>query len=80
MASQYTGGLDERMLWAAAKACFFGFFRAGEITVPSDSAFDSAVHLSFADVAVDNLAQPKIHLKVSKTDPFGRGVVEKNCK
>ena len=35
------------------------------------------MHLLFADLAVDNLAQPsmlRIHLKVSKTDTFGRGV------
>ena len=34
------------MLWAAAAACFFGFFRAGELTVPTQAAFDSAVHLA----------------------------------
>ena len=38
---------DKAMLWAAASACFFGFFRAGEITVPSASAFDPSVHLFF---------------------------------
>ncbi len=68
---------DDCMLWAAASLCFFGFFRAGEITIPSDSAFDSTRHLSFADVSVDNLTTPsmlKIHLKCSKTDPFGKGV------
>ncbi len=71
------GGRNELMLWAAATSCFFGFFRAGKITVPSDSSFDGTVHLSFADVAVDDLAKPsmlKVHLKVSKTDPFGKGV------
>ena len=29
---------DNVMFWAAASACFFGFFRAGEITIPSDMA------------------------------------------
>ncbi len=54
-----------------------GSFGAGGLTVPYDSSFDRAVHLSFADVTVDDLSRPsmlKIHLKVSKTDPFGRGV------
>ena len=43
---------DKAMLWAAASACFFGFFRAGEITVPSASAFDPLVHLAWGDVAI----------------------------
>ena len=31
---------DNIMLWAAVCACFFGFMRSGEITVPSESAYD----------------------------------------
>ena len=65
------------MLWAAATACFFGFFRAGEITVPSASAFDAAVHLAWGDVATDEGPCPvtvRVSLKRSKTDQFGRGV------
>ena len=34
------GDGDDVMLWAAALSCFFGFFRAGEITVPSAAAFE----------------------------------------
>ena len=56
---------------------FFGFFRAGEITIPSATAYDSQIHLSWGDVAIDNPASPtcvRAHLKQSKTDPLGRGV------
>ena len=66
-------GWNGRMLWAAASLCFFGFLRSGEITIPTDSAYDSSTHVSFTDVAVDNLASPtmlKLHLKASKTDPL----------
>ena len=65
------------MLWAAACTCFYGFFRAGELTVPSESAFDSSSHLCFSDVSVDCIHNPrviKLRLKASKTDPFRKGV------
>ena len=41
---------NDIMLWAAASSCFFGFFRAGEVTVLSDSSFDAATHLAWGDV------------------------------
>ena len=65
------------MLWAAATVCFFGFFRSGEITAPSLTAFDPSVHLSWGDVAVDDRTHPtslRVHLKRSKCDQFGAGV------
>ena len=68
---------DNIMLWAAACTCFFGFFRAGEITVPSEMAYDAGAHLNFADVAIDDPKNPtlmRIRLKASKTDPFRNGV------
>ena len=68
---------DVVMLWAASTLCFFGFFRAGEITVPTHDAYDSRRHLSWGDIAIDNVADPQvlqIHLRVSKTDQLGRGV------
>ena len=68
---------DSAMLWATASACFFGFFRAGEITIPSVTAFDQTVHLAWGDVSVDPGHPPtrvRILLKRSKTDQFGRGV------
>ena len=48
-----SAGFQETLVWAAATVCFFGFFRAGEITVPTTSAFDAATHLSWGDVAID---------------------------
>ncbi len=68
---------DSAMLWAAATLCFFGFFRSGEITVLSESAFDEGAHLTFKDVTVDCMEEPKllrVKLKTSKTDPFRVGV------
>lgn len=65
------------MLWAASTVCFFGFFRIGEITTPSDASFSADLHLSFSDLAVDNPTAPsvvRIRLKSSKTDQFRRGV------
>ena len=68
---------DHVMLWAAVTLCFFGFLRSGEVTVPSDAAFDPTAHLTFDDIKVDSITNPtslKICFKASKTDPFRRGV------
>lgn len=65
---------DECLLWAAATVCFFGFFRAGEITVPGASTFDARVHLAWGDVSVSEDGRMlRILLKRSKTDQFMRG-------
>ena len=69
--------LDAKMLWAASSLCFFGFFRSGELTVPSSTAYDEGAHLSFPDLSVDSLDEPqllKVKVKSSKTDPFRVGV------
>lgn len=68
---------DFVMMWAASCLCYFGFLRAGEITVPSEAAYDKGAHLNFADVAVDDVSNPrmiKVTIKASKTDPFRQGV------
>ena len=65
------------MLWAACCLGFFGFLRSGEMTVQADGSYDPGCHLSRADVAVDNPADPgiiRVHIKQSKTDPFRKGV------
>ena len=50
---QAAGG-DGKMLWAASTLCFFRFLRSGEITIPSDSAFDETRHLAHCDITVDS--------------------------
>ena len=72
-----SGDFDHIMLWAASTTCFFGFMRAGEITIPSWDAYDPSAHLSFADIAVDDPSKPslmEVRVKASKTDPFRKGV------
>ena len=64
------------MLWAAATTTFFSFCRSGETTVPSETAYDPEVHLSYSDFAVDNTSAPQaisIKIKTSKTDQCRRG-------
>jgi len=59
-----------------AVLCFFGFFRAGELTVHTLQEFDPKRHLSWGDVSVDDLQPPqvlRVHLKCSKTDQLGTG-------
>ena len=68
---------DTVMLWAACCLAFFRFLRAGEITVPSDTAYDPSVHLNRADIAVDNQSWPtviRVTIKQSRTDPFRKGM------
>ena len=68
---------EETMLWAAAVTCFFGFLRAGEITVLRKGDFDPSYHLSLEDLATDSVIDPsfvQLTLKASKTDPFRQGV------
>ena len=65
------------MLWQKLLCVCFGFLRAGEITVPSDKAFDQGAHLTLPDVSVDSFKSPKvlkIKIKASKTDPFREGI------
>ena len=67
---------ESLMLWAAACVTFFTFSRSGEMTVPDGSAFDSKLHLTISDVAIDKEEAPKviaIRLRRSKTDQVGRG-------
>ena len=46
---------DTKLIWAACCLCFFAFLRAGEMTTPDEGGYDAGVHLSFGDIALDNL-------------------------
>ena len=70
------GGPDWEMYWAACNIAFFGFLRAGELTVPSQLAYDASYHLNVTDVSANHPSNPTIvhiRIKASKTDPFRRG-------
>ena len=56
---------------------FFGFMRAGEFTVKSQSDFDPSVSLNTSDISVDSCEHPstvRVFLRQSKTDPFRQDV------
>ena len=68
---------DYTMLWAACCLGFFGFMRAGEFTVKTQSDFDPSVSLMTSDISVDSHETPvmvRVVLRQSKTDPFRQGV------
>lgn len=67
---------NRTVMWAIACTAFFGFFRLGELLPESAATFNSATHLAWGDVAVDDRTAPRmvqIHLKRSKCDQFGAG-------
>ena len=71
------GKRNTKLIWAACCLCFFGFLRAGELTVPDGCSFDPRSHLGVGDVAVDDKKLPsliRIRIKQSKMDPFRKGV------
>ena len=71
---------ESRLLWAACCLGFFGFFgflRVGEFTARNTSAPPSPGIIGIHDISRAPGDPPQylcIHLRVSKTDPFGRGV------
>ena len=70
-------GHHEKLMWAAACLCFFGFLRSGEVVMLSEREYDPDVHLCYQDIKVDSHQSPtylQVTLKASKTDPFRQGV------
>ena len=70
------GERDTKLIWAVNCLCLYGFLRAGEMVVPSDSGYDPHMHLNLADIALDDSKRPSlvwVSIKQSKTDPFCRG-------
>ena len=64
------------MFWAACTLGYFGFFRAGEFTVPNLASFSSSIHLTMQDIAVNGASSPscmRVTIKASKADPIIRG-------
>ena len=64
------------LMWAACYLAFFGLLRCNEFTVPSQTRYNPAVHLSYSDIAVDDCDNPSlvvISIKQSKTDPLRKG-------
>ena len=51
---------NNAMVWAACSLCFFGFFRSGEIIIPSQTTFDRSQHLAWGDVSMDDLENPTL--------------------
>ncbi len=75
--AQAPGDHNNILLWAACCLAFFGFLRASEFTVPSQTQYDPSVHLSFTDIALDstqNASLMQVTIKQSKTDPFREGI------
>ena len=73
--SEQLPNIDRTMLWAAFCLRLFGFMRAGEFTCPSQEAFTPDM-LAPEDILLDSHTNPThlaVHLKTSKTNPFGAG-------
>ncbi len=54
---------NSAMLWAACSLCFFGFFRAGEITIPNRVACSQDRHLSWGDLCAESQGASEFSLK-----------------
>ena len=57
-------------------SAFFGFFRLGELLPVTGAVYNPRTSLSWGDVAMDSLANPRMvqfHLRRSKCDQAGKG-------
>lgn len=58
--STQASSFNNIMLWAVCCLCYFGFFRSGEVTVPSEVAYNSRAHLNVDDIAVDDITDSTV--------------------
>ena len=61
------------MMWATYCLAFFGFLRSSKFMIPSQDTYDSEVHLSLKDIAIDVKFNPQllhVSIKQSKTRSF----------
>lgn len=75
--------IDRKMLWAASCTAFFGFLRCAEFTVPSEEAYNPAVHLSVGDASLlhpPSVQSILLHIKQSKTDQYRKGASIYLCR
>ena len=62
------------LMWAACSLAFFGFLCCNEFTVPSQTSYGPATHLSYNDITMNDCpCLVVIFIKKSKADPFCRG-------
>ncbi len=69
---------DDRLLWAASCLAFFGFFRTGEFTFPAQNSASDGI-IALGDITRADDYPPsfiRVHLRKSKTDPYGKGIHE----
>ena len=76
MRQHWASGGDEnwQLYWATSALCYFGFFRLGELLLPTEAP--SRALMRWGDVTFNHASQPtqlKIHLHVAKCDQFGEG-------
>ena len=68
---------DHKLMWAAMTLGFFGLLRAAEFTVPSQSKFNTGIHLTMNDVSLrtaDNDTKfMSVNIKMSKMDKTCKG-------
>ena len=70
--------LERLVLWAVCCTAFFGFFRLGELLLTRQLYFDSRLHLSWGDMAVNDPRTSrmiKFHLRHSRQTPLAEGQI-----
>ncbi len=64
---------EKLVIWTIASTAFFGFFRLGELLLPSSAAYDPATCLSWGDVAIDSRDSPSmVQVRLRKSTSSAR--------